>query len=103
MPINDFISCYLKQLQRISIVSIHQVVKMHGTHFLILLLLCGVLGSNGVTPDIKNVAKAERNMHNMLRCLKKNEPIVKSRILTLPPNCNQYVSAVVETWKPEGV
>nr|CAA83927.1 male accessory gland protein [Drosophila melanogaster] len=42
-------------------------------------------------------------MHNMLRCLKKNEPIVKSRILTLPPNCNQYVSAVVETWKPEGV
>ncbi|EDW45040.1 accessory gland-specific peptide 57Dc [Drosophila sechellia] len=103
MPINYLISCYLNQLQGLSIVSIHQVAKMHGTHFLILLLLCGVLGSNGTTPDTINATNAERSMHNMLRCLKKNEPIVKFRKLTLPPNCTRYVSAVVENWKPEGV
>ncbi|XP_033165384.1 accessory gland-specific peptide 57Dc [Drosophila mauritiana] len=103
MPVYDLISWYLKQLQKLTIVSIHQVAKMHGTHFLILLLLCGVLGSNGTTPDTINATNAEKSIHNMLRCLKKNEPIVKSRKLTLPPNCNRFVSAVVESWKPEVV
>ncbi|EDX14478.1 accessory gland-specific peptide 57Dc [Drosophila simulans] len=101
MPINYLISCYLKQLQGLSIVSIHQVAKMHGTHILILLLLCGVLGSNGTTPG--NYTNAERSIHNMLRCLRKNEPIIKFRKLTLPSNCTRYVSAVVENWKPEVV